>query len=282
MKPKGEVFERIKTEPITGKKREVAKYILDNYVEASFLTAAELADRVQVSEPTVIRLAYDLGFKGYPKLKDALQEEVQAQLTTVEQLRRSRRRLSERCPTMQSLTTEMKNLDALIHSIDVRDVRRVVKALVAADKIIILGYKTSGILAQYLHTALKKSLDNTVAVTEAAGLFQEELVFASSQSVVVGISFPRYTEPVVRDFKQAQDHGVTTVAITDSELSPLVQHADHYLLASCRAVSFVDAFAAAMGLLCSIATEVSIANESSLMGRLPKLEKLWEENGLFF
>jgi len=282
MKPKGDVFERIRTEPLSGKKRQVAKYILDNYVEASFLTAAELAQRVQVSEPTVIRLAYDLGFQGYPQLKDALQEEVQAQLTTVQQLRRSKRRAGTKSLAIQSLIEEMRNLDTLLHSIDIRELKRVAKRLATADKVIILGYKMSSVLADYLHMALKKSVDNAVSITAPTGMFQEELVFAGPESAVVAVSFPRYTRGVVRDFSQARARGIRTIAITDSELSPLVEHADHSLLAPCKAVSYVDAFAAAIGLLCALATEVSIATGEGLVERLSSVEELWQENELFF
>ena len=280
MRAKGDVFEQIRTQPLTGKKRQVAKYILDNYVEASFLTAAQLAERVNVSEPTVIRLACDLGFRGFPELKDALQAEVQAQLTTVERLRRARRK-SSKAPAIRSLIAEGENLDLLLHSVDVRTVKRVAKRMIAADKVIVIGYKMSSVLAGYLSMALKKSIDNTVAVTEATGRFQEELIFAGPESVVVAISFPRYTAAVVRDFRQARQMGIQTVAITDSDLSPLVEYADHFLLAPCRAVSYVDAFGAVIGLLGAIATEVSVMTEDQLVERLPKVERLWEENELF-
>lgn len=280
MKPTGDVFERIRVEPLAGKKRHVAKYILDNYIEASFLTAAQLAERVGVSEPTVIRLAYDLGFGGYPELRDALQQEVQAQLTTIQRLRRNRRS-SNQALVIRSLVTEAQNLEVLLHSVNVRAVKQVVRRLVAADKVIVLGYKMSSVLAEYLHLALKKSIDNTVAITDATGLFQEELVFAGEKSVVVGISFARYTRAAVQDFRQAHQLGIQTVAITDSELSPLVEHADHCLLAPSKAVSYVDGFAAAIGLLCAIATEVSIATEQLLIDRLARVEDLWEENQLF-
>ncbi len=280
MSAKGDVFEQIRSQPLTGKKRQVAKYILDNFVEASFLTAAQLAERVQVSEPTVIRLACDLGFRGFPELKDALQEEVQAQLTTVQRLRRARRK-SSKAPVVRSLMAEVENLDAVLHSVDVRKLKRVAKRLIDADKVVVIGYKMSSVLADYLSMALKKSIDNTVSVTEATGRFQEELVFAGPKSVVVAISFPRYTMAVVRDFRQAREVGVQTVAITDSELSPLVESADHCLLAPCRAVSYVDAFGAAIGLLGAIATQVSVMTEDRLIERLAKVERLWEENELF-
>jgi DNA-binding MurR/RpiR family transcriptional regulator len=280
MSAKGDVFEQIRSQPLTGKKRQVAKYILDNFVEASFLTAAQLAERVQVSEPTVIRLACDLGFRGFPELKDALQEEVQAQLTTVQRLRRARRK-SSKAPVVQSLMAEVENLDAVLHSVDVRKLKRVAKRLIDADKVVVIGYKMSSVLADYLSMALKKSIDNNVSVTEATGRFQEELIFAGPKSVVVAISFPRYTMAVVRDFRQAREVGVQTVAITDSELSPLVEYADHFFLAPCRAVSYVDAFGAAIGLLGAIATQVSVMTEDRLIERLAKVERLWEENELF-
>jgi len=275
------ILDRIRARSLTGKKLQVAKYIMDNVVEASFLTAAQLAEKVQVSEPTVIRLAADLGYAGYPGLKYALREKVQAQLTTVQRLRGSRRRNSAKTPSIQSLITETGNLDSLLHSVDVRALRKVVKRLVAADKVIVVGYKMASILAEYFRMSLKKSIDNTVAVTRATGSFQEELAFAGSSSIVIGITFPRYTQAVVRDFQQAREQGICTVAITDSELSPLVEHADHYLLAPCSAVSYIDAFAAPIGLLCAIATEVSIATQDELTERLAKIEELWKANEVF-
>jgi DNA-binding MurR/RpiR family transcriptional regulator len=281
MKPSGDVFDRIRSVELTGKKRHVAKYILDNHVEASFLTAAQLAERAQVSEPTVIRLAYDLGFRGFPALKDALQEEVQAQLNTVQRLRRSRRRLRDKSPALQSLSTELQNLDALLASLDTRCVRAVAQLLLRADKVIVVGYKMSSVLARYLHAALKKCIDNTVAVTEATGQLQEELIAAGATTVLIGISFPRYTMAAVRGFRQAKAQGVHTVAITDSELSPLGEHAEHILLAPCRAVSYVDAFAAAIALLGALVTELSMASEEQLLPRLSTLETLWEEDELF-
>jgi DNA-binding MurR/RpiR family transcriptional regulator len=234
-----------------------------------------------VSEPTVIRLAFDLGFRGYPALRDALQEEVQAQLNTVQRMRRSRRKLTDTSPALQSLGIELRNLDALVRTLDTRRMRAVVDLLLHADKVIIVGYKMSSVLALFLSASLKKIIDNAVAITEATGQLQEELISAGPASVALGISFPRYTRAAVRGFHQAKTQGLHTVAVTDSELSPLVRDAEHILLAPCRAVSYVDAFAAAIALLGALVTELSMASEHQVMPRLSKLEALWEESELF-
>jgi DNA-binding MurR/RpiR family transcriptional regulator len=98
--------------------------------------------------------------------------------------------------------------------------------------------------------------------------------------VVVGISFPRYSRPTASYLEAAQAKGVTTVALTDSELSPLVPHADHVLLARCRALSYVDSFAAPIALIGAIATALSLGAEHT--ERLEELEALWKQYQVFY
>jgi len=277
-----DILALIKSTPLSDKKKQVAKYIVDNHIETAFLTAAELAHRSSVSEPTVIRLATDLGYSGFPEMRAALQDKVQSKLTTLSRLKESHRFKASTNPAVQSLVTDMKNLQNTLHNLNVRTLNRVVNRIVQADKVIILGYKMSSCLAQFFQMALKKSIDNTVAVTISPGQFQEELVFTTQESAVIAISFPRYTTAVVRDFRMAKQKGLTTIAITDSELSPLVEHATDYLLARCDFVSYIDSFAAVMSLLCAVATAVSIKSETETLPRLEELEKLWEENEVFF
>ncbi len=272
----------IRSTPLSEKKRQTAKYILDNFTEASFLTAAELARRASVSEPTVIRLATDLGFSGYPELQDALQHELQARLTTVHRLEGSHRYADSKSPVIQSLLTDMTNFEATLEGLNAKTIDKVLSRLQNADKVIILGYKMSAPLAHYFQMGLKKTLDNTVAVTSATGAFQEELAYATNHSVVVAISFPRYTNAVVRDLRLARTKPVATVAITDSVLSPLVEFADYYLLARCKAVSYIDAFAAPLSILCAISTALSIRKENESLARLQEMETLWKEGEIFF
>ena len=48
-----------------GQKR-IARYILENYDKAAFMTASKLGQTAQVSESTVVRFAAELGYNGYP------------------------------------------------------------------------------------------------------------------------------------------------------------------------------------------------------------------------
>ena len=64
----------------------LAQYTLDNYQKVAFMTASKLGETVGVSESTVVRFANALGFSGYPKFQDALQELIKTKLTTVQRV----------------------------------------------------------------------------------------------------------------------------------------------------------------------------------------------------
>ena len=71
---------------LTPSQRRIMQYIMDHYEEAIFLTASELAQRVGVSEATVVRLAQALGFDGYPGMQKKFREGLQNRLSTVARL----------------------------------------------------------------------------------------------------------------------------------------------------------------------------------------------------
>ena len=52
--------------------KSIARYILDNYDKAAFMTAARLGQAVKISESTVVRFAAELGYDGYPAMQKAM------------------------------------------------------------------------------------------------------------------------------------------------------------------------------------------------------------------
>ncbi len=64
----------------------IAQYIVKNYDKVAFMTASKLSEEVGVSESTVVRFANALGYSGYPKLQDAMQELIKNKLTTVQRI----------------------------------------------------------------------------------------------------------------------------------------------------------------------------------------------------
>ena len=74
----------------------IAKFMLESYDKAAFMTAGALGRQVGVSESTVVRFACALGYEGYPKLQRNLQEIIKNKLTTVQRLGRHGRNENRR------------------------------------------------------------------------------------------------------------------------------------------------------------------------------------------
>lgn len=81
-----DVFELLeeKRDKASKSHKKIADFILEHYDKASYLTAARLGECVGVSESTVVRFAYELGFDGYPMLQRALREATKNKLTAVQ------------------------------------------------------------------------------------------------------------------------------------------------------------------------------------------------------
>ena len=62
--------ELVASAPLPPKLRAVADYVINNLDTCRFLTAIELAEAINVSYSTVIRLAKKLGFSGYPDFRN--------------------------------------------------------------------------------------------------------------------------------------------------------------------------------------------------------------------
>ena len=68
----------------------IARFILEDYDKAAFMTASKLGKTVQVSESTVVRFATQLGYDGYPSMQRALQEMIRGKLTSIQRIHPTR------------------------------------------------------------------------------------------------------------------------------------------------------------------------------------------------
>ena len=66
--------------------KAIALYITENYDQAVFMTAAKLGETLGISESTVVRFASGLGYNGYPKFQDALEECVKGKLNKIQRM----------------------------------------------------------------------------------------------------------------------------------------------------------------------------------------------------
>ncbi len=71
---------REKYDDLTPSFRKLADFVLQYQLDAAFMTATELASRLDVDAATVVRFAQELGYTGFRELSKEIQEVVRAEL----------------------------------------------------------------------------------------------------------------------------------------------------------------------------------------------------------
>ena len=99
--------------------------------------------------------------------------------------------------------------------------------------------------------------------------------------MVIGVSLPRYSSRTVQAMNFARSRGATTIAITDSEVSPLSPISTYTLKARSDMASFVDSLVAPLSLINALLVAVSRKKNDDLANTFEDLEKIWEEYGVY-
>jgi DNA-binding MurR/RpiR family transcriptional regulator len=257
--------------------RHLAEFVLDHYDRAAFLTAAKLGQIVGVSESTVVRFAMALGYEGYPEFQESLQEIVKSRLTTVDRLIGMAEGMHSQEDLLAAiLQADIDNIRMTLRDLDRGAFQNAVTALVEADRILVVGFRSAASLALFLGFNLNWILGNVKVAGFTAQDFWEDLVHLGPRDVVVGITFPRYTRATVQALTAAADRGCRLIAITDSVVSPLSRHADVLLTARHGIPAYTDSFTAPMSLINALLAAVGAADRSRTARNLRKLEDLWE------
>ncbi len=256
----------------------IANYIVNHYDKAAFMTAAKLGEVVGVSESTVVRFAIELGYDGYPKLQKVLQELIKSKLTSVQRIEVSMNRISEENILKSVLQSDMDKIKITLEEVDHKSFDRIVESILKADKIYILGVRSSAPLASFMGFYFNLIFDNVrlVHTTSVSEMF-EQIIKAGAGDVVIGISFPRYSKRTIKAMQFVKSQGATVIALTDNKESPMVVHADHYITARSDMASFVDSLVAPLSVINALIVAIGMRKKHDMYKTFEKLEKIWDE-----
>lgn len=255
--------------------KQIAQYILKNYDKAAFITASKMGQLVGVSESTVVRFAYAMGYDGYPELQKSLQELIRNKLTSVQRIQLSSD-IKQNDVLKSVLKADMHNIRATIETIDEKTFNTVVDWLFTAKSVYILGLRSSTPLAQFLAYYLNFVLDDVRLVTASANDVYEQIISIGGNDLLIGISFPRYSTRTVEAMRYAKSQGANVVALTDSPISPVAEIADECLSARSDMASFADSLVAPLSLINALIVAAGMRNTDEITKRFDRLEAIWQ------
>ena len=262
--------------------RLIAKYILEYYDKAAFMTANKLGKTVGVSESTVVRFAVELGYDGYPKMQKALQEMVLNRLTSVQRIEVANDRIGDQDVLSMVIQSDIEKLRQTGEIVSRDEFQSCVDAVLGAKRVYILGTRSAAPLANFLGYYMNYMFRNVHIVT-ASGTSEmfEKIVGMKSDDVVIAFSFPRYSSSTVKAARYCRSTGAEVIAITDHPESPLALCATHVLCAKSDMVSLVDSLVAPLSVVNALIVAIASKREKELHRTFEELEHIWEEYNVY-
>lgn len=264
-----------------GQKR-IAKYIEEHYDKAAYMTALKLGETVGVSESTVVRFASELGYEGYPELQKAMQEMIKEKLTSVQRIEVTETRIGDNDVLTTVLNQDIDKIRRTIEEISHEDFDNAIKALSKAKEIYVFAVRSTSALASFLGYYLQLIFGNVHIInTTSKSSTYENLFRISEDDVMIGISFPRYSTTAVEAMEFAQERKAEVIAITDSMASPLVECANHILIARSDMASVVDSLVAPLSLINALIVACVLSEKDRVKDTFHQLEDVWNRQGVY-
>lgn len=260
-----------------GQKR-VAEYVQDNYDKAVFLTAARLGEVVGVSESTVVRFATQLGYKGYPEFQKALEELVRNRLNSIQRMKVTYGRISQSQILETVLQSDIEKIKQTLNGIDHSAFNQAIDTILNARKIYVLGIRSCAPLAAFMSFYLNLLCDNVIAVnTNSSSEIFEQLIRIGEEDVIIGISFPRYSQRTLKALEFASKRKAKIITLTDSAHSPINIYSSCNLIARSDMASIVDSLVAPLSVVNALIVALCMKKQEEVIGTLETLEQIWGE-----
>lgn len=227
--------------------RRIADYLLDNYQDAAFMTAGEIARVVHVDTALVVRFAQRLGYPGFPELLNAIQADVKKDLqaayvpadgedTPVGVYRRN-------------LLQDRNNLDVMLQHIDVELLETVVRLLASAQRILVIGEGNLSFLAEAFAMRLVVLGYRAHTMSNEFTGQASMLTSLDTNDIIIGLSLTAMSPNIAAVIKTAADLGVTTVVIVSAVSNLAASNARYVLHAPATAVGILPSWTATAAVL---------------------------------
>ncbi|MDM4722706.1 MurR/RpiR family transcriptional regulator [Micromonospora sp. WMMA1363] len=260
---------------LTPTQRRIAHCLVQHGPAVAYLSAAEVAERAGVSQPSVTRFAVALGHDGYPALRRRLRE-----LTVGS----PNGRADAGNELQQAVRAEIGNLDRLAGQLADRErIAETGRLLAASRPLPVLGLRAAAPLAAYFAYFAAKVHPDVRVLDDGGSLLTDRLEQAAEAGARALLAFvlPRHPRETLDALHDARDAGLTVVTITDSPVSPAADYADVVLPAAVGAQLVFDLHTAPMTLAMVLLQAICDAAPAETQRRLEAFEASAARRQLF-
>ncbi len=262
-------------EHFTNSEKRIADFINQNQDEAAFMSAAEVANLLNLSEPTMLRFAKALGFDSYPAMRNMLQAKVR---NLVNHSARIRSRLDDLRQTgdiyEQLVTSEIDFLTESLHTLDREALKKATELLYNHQRVYVFGLGPSVSLVDQLDIRLTRSLKQVIPLRTSGRELIEPLLLMSGSDLLIAIAFHSVNPYLELILKKAGEHKTPVILITDT-LGDLIGNKATVTLAARRGpVSAFHSLTIPMTIINTLLLALTAKDQERIMNNLDKLDQM--------
>ena len=260
---------------LTKSEKRIANYLRKNQEESAFLSAGEIADRLGLSEATLVRFARTLGFSSYPAMRTILQEAFRHRVTHSTRLRSRLDDLREAGDIFDRLVvSEIDYLTLSLETIDRQSLNRAVEMIRSRKRIFIFGVGPSVSLVNLMEIRLGRFGWQIVPLTTAGREMLEPLLLMTDQDLLFVICFFDISGALQLILDYANEIKCPVIMLTDTLGSIIGDKADVVLSAKRGPVSEFHSLVVPMTIINTLLLAVAQEDQGYVMTNLDKLDQM--------
>lgn len=263
------------SEDFTKSEKQIVDFIRRNMDEAAFLSAADIAQRLEISEATMVRFARTLGFDSYPALREALLTNFRQRMSHSARLRGRLNELRQAGDIYEQLVaSEIDYLTESLQTLEREAMGAAVELLRSHQRIFVFGLGPSLSLVEQLHIRLTRTSRQVVVLNTSGQEVLEPLLLMKDSDLLFAIAFFNLTPTLQLVLETANARRVPVVLLTDT-LGPLVGQKANVVLAARRGpVSAFHSLTVPMTIINALLLALSSADQENVMAHLDQLDQM--------
>lgn len=255
--------------------RRVGRALLADYPSAGLASAARLAERAEVSPPTVLRFAQSLGYDGFTDLQVALRAELTAQSSgPITRLPNAPEAGGQLDRLLEQARGQNDRAAETLAQLPAPALAAAVALLSDTSRPLYLhGGRFSHLLAWHLAAHLEQLRPRVRLLTDPGGRDLGAMIELTRRDVVVLFDYHRYQRSAAELATRVHRAGATVLLITDDLACPVAPEAEVVLAASSTVGTTFQSMAAGF-----LLTELLIPLVMDAVGEPARTRMaLWEE-----
>ena len=263
---------------LTKSEKRIANFLRKNQEESAFLSAGEIASRLDLSEATLVRFARSLGFSSYPAMRTVLQDNFRRRVTHSARLRGRLNDLRDGGDIFERLTaTEIDFLTQALDSIKREELNKAVEILHEHDRVFVFGLGPSVSLVDLLELRLRRFGREVVPLTNSGREFLEYLTMMEAKDLLFVICFFDQNPALKLVIDYANKVGATIIMLTDTLEAILGDKVDVVLSAKRGPIGEFHSLVVPMTVINSLLLSLASIEQEKSMTLLDKLDNLRDQ-----